>query len=135
MAKINAELRQALLDAELFPFATASPDGVPNVVPIKFLFVQNDEVLWLVDNFFNKTLENIRQNPHASLYVYRPERNLCVQIKGEIELKSSGTDFEEMRRRVHSTRPELPAKTLVVMRITDLFQCMPGPDAGAKLCS
>jgi predicted pyridoxine 5'-phosphate oxidase superfamily flavin-nucleotide-binding protein len=133
MAKLSGEIKKALMDSELFPLATASRQGVPNVVPVKYVFVENDGVLWLVDNYLNKTLENIQHNPVAALYVYRPEVNLCVQIKGRLELQTAGPDYERMKQRVHSTRPDLPAKSLVVMFITDLYQCLPGPDAGAKL--
>jgi uncharacterized protein len=34
---------------------------------------------------------------------------------------------------VHDKKPELPAKSLVVMKITEVFSCVPGPDAGKKL--
>lgn len=133
MAKLSGEIKKALMDSELFPLATASQQGVPNVVPVKYVFVENDEVLWLVDNYLNKSLENIKRNPCAALYVYRPEANLCVQIKGKLDIQTSGPDYERMKQMVHGKRPDLPAKSLLVMSITDLYQCLPGPEAGAKL--
>ena len=133
MARLNDRTIKALRASELVPLATASSRGIPNVIPIKFVIVESQEVLWLVDNFLNKTLDNIQCNPHAAIYVYSSEDNLCVQIKGTIEIQTSGPDFERMRDIVHATRPDLPAKSLVVMRITDQFQCMPGPDAGIRI--
>jgi uncharacterized protein len=133
MAKLSLEIKKALTDSELLPLATASAAGTPNVVPIKFVFVEDEDCLWLVDNYLTKTLANIIENPFAALYVYRPEQNLCIQIKGTLEVRTTGPDYERMRQRVHSIRTDLPAKSLVVMRVTDLYQCMPGPNAGAKI--
>jgi uncharacterized protein len=133
MAKLSNEIKEAVLKSELFPFATASEQGIPNVVPIKFVFIENDDELWFVDNFLNKTLGNIQRNPFGAVYVYRPEVNLCVQIKGRLAVRTSGPEYERMRQKVHASRPDLPAKSLIVMSITDLYQCLPGPDAGAKL--
>lgn len=135
MAQLNSTIKKALMDSELFPLATATPQGIPNVVPIKYVLIENDQTLWLVDNFMNKTLTNIQQNPFAALYVYQPEAKLCVQIKGRLELMNSGPDFERMRQKVHETRPDLPAKSLVILHLTELYQCMPGPEAGLKMDS
>jgi len=30
-------------------------------------------------------------------------------------------------------KPGLPAKSLLIMKITEVFECMPGPSAGKKL--
>lgn len=133
MTNLSAEIKKALMDSELFPLATASRQGIPNVVPIKYAYVEKDDVLWLVDNYLKKTLENITQNPHGALFVYRPEAKLCVQIKGKLEVQTSGPDYERMKQRVLSIRPDLPAKSLIVMTVTDLYQCLPGPDAGMRI--
>jgi len=126
-------MKEALAGSELFPLATSSGSGMPNVIPIKFVFVEGDDELWLVDNFMQKTLKNLQQNPRAALYVYSADAGSCFQIKGEVNILTSGTDYERMKKTVHKTRPDVPAKSLVVMRVTGIFQCMPGTDAGERI--
>ncbi len=118
---------------KLFPVATASKKGVPNVAPIAFVIMVDEETLWLADNFMHKTLANVKENPQAAIYVYDSELKKCFQIKGAIELKTAGPDFEKMRKMVLDKKPGLPAKSLLVMKITEVFDCNPGPHAGKKV--
>ena len=38
-----------------------------------------------------------------------------------------------MKADINRKRPELPARSLVIVKITEVFECKPGPTAGAKL--
>lgn len=88
MVKLNSEMKNAFSKMRIFPLATASKDGVPNVIPIGFCKLQDDdETVWIADNFFLKTLDNLRENPRVALYVWGPETQGCFQIKGPIEIK------------------------------------------------
>ena len=63
MGKLSITLKEAIVKAELYPLATASSSGLPNVIPIKLVFIENDNELWLIDNFMTKTLQNLQPNP------------------------------------------------------------------------
>jgi predicted pyridoxine 5'-phosphate oxidase superfamily flavin-nucleotide-binding protein len=118
---------------KLFPVATASKKGVPNVAPIAFVLLVKDDTIWLADNFMQKTLANVKENPRAAIYLYDSESKKCFQVKGTIDVKTSGEEYEKMRKMVLDKKPGLPAKSLLVMKITEVFECMPGPSAGKKL--
>lgn len=133
MVKLNADMKELFSRTKLFPVATASKAGVPNVAPIAYVKLVSDDTVWIADNFMNKTFANLKENPHAALYLWDPDSKKCFQVKGKVELKASGPDFEKMREWVHSAKPGMPAKTLVVMKVTEVFQCAPGPDAGKKI--
>ncbi len=133
MVSLNAEMKDLFAKTKLFPVATASKAGVPNVAPIAYVRLMSDDTIWIADNFMNKTFANLTENPQAALYMWDPDTKKCFQIKGKVELKPSGPDFEKMREWVYSVKPGLPAKTLVVMKVTEVFQCAPGPDAGKKI--
>ena len=130
---LTPEIKQALQRTELFPLATATQDGVPNVVPVKYVWVAADDRLWITDNYFHKTLANLRENPVAALYVYSAEPKLCVQIKGTIEVHTDGEDYETMKAQVRQQKPDLPAKSLAVLRITGIYQCLPAAGPGQRL--
>lgn len=133
MVVLTEEIKAAMATMKAFPVATASNDGWPNVVPIAFVELMNDETIWLADNFMRKTLANILENPKISINVWGPETKGCYQIKGEVDYKTSGPDFEKMQFTVRAKMAQAPAKGLLVMKITDVFECKPGPDAGKKL--
>ena len=133
MVMLNAEMKETFSKVKLFPVATASKAGIPNVAPIAYVQLMGDDILWLVDNFMHKTMENVKENPHLAIYIYDPENKKCFQIKGTVKVHTSGADFEKMRKMVHEKKPELPAKSLLVMKVTEVFQCAPGPNAGKKL--
>jgi len=133
MVKLTPEMKETFSRINLFPVATASKKGIPNVAPIAFVIMVDDETLWLADNFMNKTLANVKENPHAAIYIYDAYLKKCFQIKGSVDVNTSGPDFEKMRKMVHEKKPGLPAKNLLVMKISEVFDCNPGTNAGKKI--
>ena len=133
MAKLTAEVKAAMGKVRAFPVATASKAGVPNVGPIGFVDVVDDETIWLADNFMRKTLANVEENPLVSINVWSPETEGCYQVKGEVTIVSEGADFEKMQSWVRAKMAKGPAKNLLVVKVTEVYSCTPGPGAGDKL--
>ena len=133
MVKLNADMKEAFAKMKVFPVATASKDGTPNVIPLGMVELHDDETIWITDNFMNKSLSNLRTNPKIAIYIWGPEIKGCFQIKGVTAIKNSGPEYDEMKAGVNRKRPELPARSLVIVKITEIFECKPGPTAGAKL--
>ncbi|ABE52557.1 pyridoxamine 5'-phosphate oxidase family protein [Methanococcoides burtonii] len=133
MVTLTEDMKAAFNTIQVFPVATASKGGIPNVVPIGFVSLIDDSTIWIADNFMQKTLLNIIENPKVSIYIWGPKTNGSFQIKGDVELKTSGPEFEKMQEIVHSKMAQAPAKSLFIMKITDVYDCSPGPDAGNKL--
>jgi predicted pyridoxine 5'-phosphate oxidase superfamily flavin-nucleotide-binding protein len=133
MTVLTAEIKETFSKVKVFPVATASKSGAPNVSLIAFVILVADDTIWLADNFMKKTLANVKENPHMAISVWDAESKKCFQIKGIVEVKTSGSDYEKMKKMVHDKKPELPAKSLLVMKITEVFSCVPGPTAGNKV--
>jgi uncharacterized protein len=133
LVKLEEKMKTAFSKVKLFPVATASKDGIPNVVPIGFCQLVDDETIWIADNFMVKSLTNLKENPNLAIYVWGPDTGGCFQIKGKADVISTGEKFEKMKAIVHTAKPGLPAKTLIEVKITEVFQCAPGPGAGQKL--
>ena len=133
MVKLNADMKEAFAKMKIFPVATSSKDGTPNVIPLGMVELHDDETIWITDNFMNKTISNLRTNPKIALYIWGPEIKGCFQIKGVTSIRNSGPEYEEMRAGVNRKRPELPARSLIIVKITEVFECKPGPAAGSKL--
>ncbi|MDK2889806.1 MAG: uncharacterized protein PWR21_438 [Methanoculleus sp.] len=133
MVALTEEMKAAFSTMKAFPVATASKDGWPNVVPIGFVELVDDETIWIADNFMKKTLANVRENPKVSIYVWGPETKGCFQVKGDVEVRSEGPEFEKMQLTVRSKMAKAPAKNLLVMKIREVYECSPGPKAGEKI--
>jgi uncharacterized protein len=133
MTALNAEMKETFSKVKVFPVATASKSGSPNVSLIAFVKLEHDDTIWLADNYMNKTLLNVKENPHAALSVWDPDTKKCFQIKGRVDVKTSGPDYEKMKKWVLDKRPGSPAKSLLIMKITDVYTCEPGPAAGNKI--
>ena len=97
MVKLTEEMKNDFAKMKIFPFATASKGGEPNVIPIGMCKLQEDgETIWITDNYFLKTRKNLDENPRGALYVWGPDIEGCYQIKGDIEIKTEGEDYEKM---------------------------------------
>ena len=134
MVKLTEEIKEDMKKIQIFPFATSSASGEPNVVPIGMLLLQDDlETVWVIDNFMQKTLDNVKKNANASFYIWSPETAGAYQVKGTITVETSGADYEKARDFAKNKKKELPAKSLLKMKITSVYSVKPGPTAGQKL--
>jgi predicted pyridoxine 5'-phosphate oxidase superfamily flavin-nucleotide-binding protein len=133
MPALTPEMIEAFNALKVFPLATASQDGIPNVVPMASVFLIDPETIWIGDNFMHKSLKNVLENPRAALYVYGPGAKGCYQIKADVTVKTSGAEHARMAEMIHEKKPNLSAKSLLILKITSVFECMPGADAGRQL--
>ena len=130
---LTEDMKAAIERTEIFPFATASSSGIPNVIPIRYLRVAGDDQIWITDNYLLKTLANLEENPLAAFYVWSQEPKLGFQVKGRIRIQREGADYERMKESVRRQKPDLPARALLVLQVSEVYQCLPGADAGKRL--
>ena len=133
MARLTDEMIEAFKSVKTFPLATASKDGDPNVAPMGAVFLIDPETIWIGNQFMKTTIQNVEDNPRASLYVWGPGIKGCYKIKGDVTVESSGEDYEKMKDMVRRVKPHLNCRSLLVMKITGVYDCKPGPDAGKQL--
>jgi len=133
MVKLTPEMKGIFAETQVFSLATASKSGEPNVAPMKSVWLIDDGTIGIADNFMKKTLTNLQENPRASIFIWGPETKECLQIKGDVEIQTSGPDYEAMRAKVKAKSEKYPAKSLIIFRMTDIYTCTPGPEAGNRL--
>ncbi len=133
MAKLTEEMLEEMKATGIISFATASKDGTPNVVPVGMIFMGDDGKIWLIDNYLNKTLANLKENPKAAFYIWTRDFKESYQIKGSVTIENSGADYEKAVAIAHSKKETYPAKNLVKMKVEDIFYVTPGDHAGNKL--
>lgn len=133
MVKLTPEMKEVFSKNKPYAIATASKTGIPNVVPMSTVQIVADDTIWIGDNYMVKTLANVRENPRMALYVWDPEKKRCYQIKGTVTVETSGPDYEKIKAQIKAKGPHYPAKGLVILNITEVFDCTPGATAGSKL--
>lgn len=133
MAKLTQEILDQMKNQRVYAVATASKDGVPNVVPVGMLMPKEDGTIWIVDNYFHKTIANMKENPIAAFYVWNPESKESWQIKGKLTIEDSGADYEAAVAFAHSIKEIFPAKHLVKMSVDEIYYVTPGDHAGKKV--
>lgn len=80
------------------PFATCSPDGVPNVTYMSIVQYVDSDRIALSRQFFNKTRANLDANPRGMVRVVDPTTLAQYDLDLEfLHSEAQGQTFEEMR--------------------------------------
>jgi len=131
--KIPQDIQKIMNEDEAFAFATTSKTGIPNINMIGIKKIENDETVLLADNYFYKTLSNIKENSKASILTKKAEDKKWYQLKGTCQYVHEGQKYEEFKKWVKSKKETLPAKGMVIFKVEQIFNTAAGPDAGKPI--
>jgi uncharacterized protein len=135
MAQMTERMQRLLEKVQTAVFATSTKDGIPNAVPIGAKRIIDPETVLVSDQFFNKTLQNLNENPRASISYW--EGHEGYQLKGTVAIETSGDRFEETARwieeRSHRVGFPLRSKGAIILSIEEIYAIGPGPKAGRRL--
>jgi len=116
MAQLPKMVKDAIDKQDVFPIATCAQDGTPNLVYVKYLKLIDDETVLIADNRFNKTRDNILNNPKLT-FVVRDEEKGSFQIKGATEWLTTGPMFDEVQKWVSDKLPRVAAVVLHIEQV------------------
>jgi predicted pyridoxine 5'-phosphate oxidase superfamily flavin-nucleotide-binding protein len=137
MALLNERMKEIFSEQGVFVLGTADLNGIPNVVPIGAVKILDDETILISDQFFLKTLRNLRQNPKVALSFWDSENGEGYQIKGEASIQTEGKIFEDtvewIRELSEKLGHPLKSKGAIVVKISDIYYVTPGENAGQKI--
>jgi len=131
MVKVTDEIKASLAGTKLVFLATSSKNGTPNAVPVGAFKLLDDETMLISDQYFKKTLANIKENPKVAVSYWGEKGGF--QIKGTVTVHTNDEIFKKDAAWVKELKPNLVAKSAIVLKITDVYQVKPGPDAGKKI--
>lgn len=133
MVKVPEEVKAVFKKQQMIPMATADASGKPNVVLVGMWWWVDEETMVVVDNYLNKTRRNIEENPRVALVGWDREARKSFQIKYRAEIRTSGSLYQEGRRRAQNRTRPLPGKAVVVLNVEEVYQAAAGENAGKKL--
>ena len=131
MVLLTHEIEESLKGAKLAFLATSSKDGIPNVVPIAAFTVLDDGTLLISDQYFNKTLQNMQENPQIALSWWSDRGGF--QVKGTVTLHADDEVFGQNVAWMKERWPKFVPKSAVLVTITDGYIVKPDPEPGKKI--
>jgi uncharacterized protein len=115
--------------------STATKEGFPNAVPVGSKKIIDDKTILFSDQFFNKTLANMKVNPKVAVTFWEGQEG--YQLKGTVAIETSGQRYEETAAWVEDLGNKigfpLKSKGAVILHIEEIYGVSPGPGAGKKL--
>ncbi|MCU0598054.1 MAG: pyridoxamine 5'-phosphate oxidase family protein [Desulfobacterales bacterium] len=135
MAQMSQRMQELFNKVSTVVLTTATPDGNPNAVPVGAKKILDPETILISDQFFNKTLANMKANPKVAVTYWEGYEG--YQLKCTVTIETSGKRFEETAKWIEdiSARVGFPLKSkgAVILKIDEIFGVAPGPGAGKKL--
>jgi predicted pyridoxine 5'-phosphate oxidase superfamily flavin-nucleotide-binding protein len=131
MVKLTDEMKESLTGTKLLFLATSSKNSTPNVVPIGAFKLLDDETLLISDQFFSKTLQNLKENPKVALSWWGEKGGF--QLKGPVTLHTNDEVFRQDVAWMKELRPNLVPKSAVILKIAEVYQIKAGAEAGKKI--
>ncbi len=115
-------LPQAFLDAwnnkePRMILTTVSPKGEPNSVWVLCVKMLDERRILIANNFFHKTLNNIKSQSRGALLMIAPERE-AYQIKGSLEYHTEGEIYQDMKAWLD---PKFAGIGAVVLNIESIY--------------
>ena len=123
MGRMDEDVLRVLSLTPVVPVATASGNGVPNVVPMTFVKALDDSAVLVADNYMDKAAANLAENPRVAVCIWDLETKHAYQLKGRAEILREGPVYDDMVSWVKEKKPDGPAKAAVVLRVESVYVC------------
>jgi predicted pyridoxine 5'-phosphate oxidase superfamily flavin-nucleotide-binding protein len=137
MANLNDRMKEIFAKQGVFVLGTADPNGIPNVVPVGAVRILDDETIVVSDQYFHKTLDNLKANPKAAISFWETEKGEGYQIKGNATIRTEGKIYEDTAKWVREYGEKighpLKSKGAIVIKITAIYLVTPGTNAGQRV--
>ncbi len=135
MAQMTERMMEVFENVPIAVLATATADGNPNTVPVGAKKIIDNETILISDQFFGKTLDNIKNNPKVAVTYWQGHEG--YQLKGSVTIETSGQRYEDTAKWIEEKGAKagkpLKSKGVVILKIDEIFGVAPGPGAGKKL--
>lgn len=122
---------EAFKTQRIIPMATVNKDGVPNVIYVGMWWWEDDETLCVVNNYLNKTLQNVKDTGWVSFVCYGKSGSYQVKCKGEDV--SVGSIYEKGKKIAQDREKPYPGRSTVVCKVVEIYQGSGGKGAGDRL--
>jgi len=131
--KIPSEVKNLFERQKLVAFGTADKEGNPNVVPVFWKKILDDETILLLDNYMGMSKHNVLENNRVCISFWDPDTEEAYKIKGTASYHTEGPIYAQGKEFMQSKRPGRFPKGVVEVKMIEIYTIKPGPEAGRKL--
>ena len=135
MAQMTERMKELFDKVRTVVLSTASIDGTPNAVPVGAKKIIDDETILISDQFFNKTLANMKVNPKVAVTYWEGREG--YQLKGTVTIETTGQRYQETAQWIEEMSNKagfpLKSKAAIILKIEEIYGIAPGPGAGKQL--
>ncbi len=118
--KIDEHVEALIVSAESKALATYGTHL--NVVPVSSIKVVDGNI-WLINYFMDKTLANILTNQSVALVCWK--KMIGYQIKGTVQYKTEGKDFDHAVAWIKEVLPKRIVKGLIILTPEEIHDIAP----------
>ncbi|MCX5883600.1 MAG: pyridoxamine 5'-phosphate oxidase family protein [Deltaproteobacteria bacterium] len=135
MAQMTERMKELFDKVRTVVLSTASIDGTPNAVPVGAKKIIDAETILISDQFFNKTLANMKANPKVAVTYWEGREG--YQLKGTVTIETTGQRYQETAQWIEEMSNKagfpLKSKAAIILKIEEIYGIAPGPGAGKQL--
>jgi len=135
VAQMTERMKELFKKVPAIVLSTTTEDGTPNAVPVGSKKIIDSETILLSDQFFNKTLANMKASPKVSVMYWEGQEG--YQLKGTVTIETTGQRYEDTAQWIEDLGNKigfpLKSKGAVILKIAEIYGVSPGPGAGKKL--
>ena len=123
MGVLPDEIKPAMQGVIPCHIVTCSLDGTPNATTISQVYYVGPDHVALSHQFFNKTVKNVRENPHAVVSVISPETLESWDLEMEFERsETSGPVFDAMDMQIEAIASMTGMKGIFKLKAADIYR-------------
>ena len=128
--KITQEIKRFFEQVPVMAISTVDENGIPNVSAIASKKIIDDDTIWTIDTFHNKTLQNIKQNGNVAIALWKD--SVGYQIKGKATHYTEGEIFEKGKAWILTLKPQKIVKGVIAIKVTDIYYLTPDYNLAGK---
>ncbi len=121
-AALPDEIREVLENGVPVLLATCSRDGTPNISVVSQVYYVDPRRVAVSFQFFNKTIRNVRENPHACLLLNDPPhaRRWILDVDYD-HSETEGPVFDEMNVQIEAIASATGMSGIFKLRSADIY--------------
>jgi len=105
--------------------ATCAADGTPNVTYLSKVVYVDAEHVALSNQFFSKTIQNVRDNPLAQITLITPATGRQVRLDARfVRVEDGGELFEQMRAEIDAIASLMGMQAVFRLRSVDVYRVL-----------
>jgi hypothetical protein len=123
VASLPGEIKAAMQGVVPSHVVTCARDGTPNATAISQVYWVGPEHVALSHQFFNKTVQNVRENPRALVWLMSPQTFDTWDLELEFDhAETSGPVFDALDMHIEAIASMVGLKGIFKLRSADIYR-------------